>query len=161
MMLLKPCARCGSLIKHGSTYCTTCKPIAMAQVEESRARKLAYKKAKYNKKYNSNRDPKYGAFYRSKEWKMTSRAKLQSTEYKCEAKLEGCTGLAVEVHHETPIKTEEGWAKRLEWSGLKSVCMSCHNKLDGKNFGRRKDPNVLDMKEIARGCAEKFSASER
>lgn len=147
-MLLKVCSRCGKLIPHGSTYCDTCKPIAMAQMEENRARKQAYKKAKYNKQYNKARDPKYGAFYRSKEWKATSRAKLQSTNYKCEAKLEGCAGLAVEVHHEKPIKTEEGWNERLEWSGLKSVCISCHNKLDKKNFGRRKDPNVLDIREI-------------
>ena len=147
-MLFKPCSRCGSLIPHGQTYCPTCKPIAMAQMAEAIERKREYKRAKYNKRYNATRDPKYGAFYRSKEWKTTSRAKLQSTGYKCEAKLEGCTNLAVEVHHMKPIKTEEGWASRLEWSGLRSVCMSCHNKLDGKNFRRRKDPNVLDVKEI-------------
>ena len=147
-MVMKPCARCGELIQYGPIYCSKCKPIVMAQVEEAIAKKQAYKRAKYNKKYNSNRDPKYGAFYRSKEWKMTSREKLRSTGFKCEAKLEDCTHIAVEVHHVKPLKTEEGWNERLEWSGLRSVCMNCHNKLDGKNFRRRKDPNVLDLKEI-------------
>ena len=149
-MLLKPCARCGSLIQHGSTYCPICKPIAMAQTEEAIERKRAYKRAKYNKQYNQQRDPKYAAFYRSKPWKMTSKAKLQSVNWKCEAKLEGCHGIATEVHHEKPIKTEEGWELRLEWSNLTAVCIACHNKLDKKNFRRRKDPNVLDMKEIIR-----------
>lgn len=147
-MLLKPCSRCGKLIQYGGTYCPECKPIAIAQMEENMAKKQAYKKAKYNKGYK--RDPKYLNFYRSKAWKQTSRAKLSDVMYRCEAKLEGCTHLAVEVHHIKPIQTEEGWNERLEWSNLEAVCTSCHNRRHVNRFKRNNDPDVLDMKEIIR-----------
>jgi hypothetical protein len=49
-------------------------------------------------RYNSRRDPKYLTFYNiSKDWKRQSRAKLESVQYKCEAKLSGCQLYAVEV----------------------------------------------------------------
>ena len=58
---------------------------------------------KRNKQYNSKRDPKYTVFYASKPWKLTSRKKPEDVDYKSEAKLEGCTKMAVEVHHIKPI----------------------------------------------------------
>lgn len=146
-MLLKACPRCKRMIPHGLPYCAECAPIAAAQRAEAQERKAEHKRQKYNQKYNRRRDPKYTAFYLSKEWKITSRTKLQQAKYKCEAKLEGCQGLAVEVHHIKALKTPEGWERRLDWDNLQAVCTACHNKLD-KRFGAKAEPGVLDMREI-------------
>ena len=149
-MALHPCPRCKSLIPVGIAYCDTCRPVAEAQATEAIERRQAYKRAKYNKAYNQRRDSKYLTFYRSKEWRLLSRTKLQDCGYKCQAKLEGCKGLAVEVHHVKPIKTEEGWDERLEWDNLMGVCVACHNVLDGKTFKKKSEPGVIDLKTLKR-----------
>lgn len=148
-MLLKACPRCKRMIPHGLSYCAECAPIAEAQRAEARERKAEYKRKQYNKKYNRQRDPKYLAFYRSKEWKITSRTKLQQASYKCQAQLPGCTTLAVEVHHIKPIQTAEGWDLRLDWDNLEPLCTACHNARH-QRFKTKKDDGVLDMREIAR-----------
>ena len=148
-MLWKACPRCKKIIPHGLPYCATCAPLAEAEREAKRERKAEYLRKKYQRKYNSKRDPKYIAFYRSKEWKATSRAKMADAHYKCEAKLAGCTTIAVEVHHVKPIQTDEGWHERLEWDNLKAVCIACHNTLhDRFKSWRKKDDGALDMREI-------------
>lgn len=149
-MALHPCPRCRQLIPVGVQYCDNCRPAAEAQAAEAIERRRAYKVAKYNKEYNRRRDPKYLTFYRSKDWKVTSRAKLQACSYKCEAKLDGCKGLAVEVHHIKPLKTPEGWDQRLDWDNLMGVCIACHNVLDGKTFKKKNEPGVIDMRTITR-----------
>lgn len=146
-MLLKACPRCKRMIPHGLPYCADCATIAEAQRAEAQRRRAEYKRRKYNQKYNRQRDPKYLAFYRSKEWKITSRTKLQQAEYKCQAKLPGCTRLAVEVHHIKPIQTAEGWDLRLAWENLEPVCTACHNSRH-QRFKQKKDDGVLDMREI-------------
>lgn len=151
MAPLKACPRCRKLIPHGLPYCEVCTPIAEAERKAKQERKAEYLAKKYNRAYNAKRaqeDPKYRQFRNSKPWKMTSRAKLQACGYKCEAKLEGCHRIACEVHHIKPLKTPEGWEKRLDWYNLQGVCTACHNVLDGKKFRRKNDPNVLDMREI-------------
>ena len=151
MAVYKACPRCGKIILHGLPYCPDCAPIAEAERQAKRARRAEYLARKYNKAYNARRaqdDTKYRRFRNSKEWRATSRAKLQACGYKCEAGLEGCKRIACEVHHIKPIKTEEGWDKRLDWSNLMGVCIACHNKLDGKTGRKKKDLGVLDMKEI-------------
>ena len=142
-MLLKACPRCKRMIPHGQPYCAECAPIVEAQRAEAQERNAAYKR----RKYNSQRDPKYLTFYRSKEWKITSRAKLQDAGYKCQAKLPGCQHLAVEVHHTKPIQTAEGWELRLDWDNLEPVCTSCHNGRH-ERFKKPSDDGVLDMREI-------------
>ena len=152
-MALHPCPRCNRLVPVGVSYCEACRPEAEAQAQEAMERRRAYKLARYNQNYNRRRnldDPKYRRFRNSKEWKRTSRAKLQECGYKCEANLEGCTRRAVEVHHIKPLKTEEGWNNRLEWSNLMGVCISCHNVLDGKTFRKKAEPGVIDLKTLER-----------
>lgn len=146
-MVLKPCPRCKRMIPHGWAYCPDCAPIAAAQRAEAQDRKAEYKRKQYNKKYNRQRDPKYLTFYRSKEWKITSRSKLQQAGYKCQARLQGCTHLAVEVHHIKPIQTDEGWDLRLDWDNLEPVCTACHNGRH-QRFKTKKEDGVLDMREI-------------
>ena len=143
-MTYKPCPRCKRLIPAGTSYCTDCKPLAEAALEEAREHNARLRQ----KQYNRRRDPKYLTFYRSKAWRATSKSKLQACGYKCEAKLEGCGRIACEVHHIQPLKTPEGWEKRLEWANLMGVCIQCHNILDGKNFGRKKDDDVIDLRTI-------------
>lgn len=147
-MAYHPCPRCGRLVPVGVSYCMDCKPQAEQQAMEAMERKRAYKRAAYNREYNRRRDPKYTAFYNSKEWRTLSRARLQACRYKCEARLDGCTRRAVEVHHVKPIKTADGWDQRLEFAGLIGVCINCHNILDGKTFKQRRDPGVIDMSTI-------------
>ena len=150
-MAYKHCPRCRALIPAGAGYCETCKPLAEAEALAAMERRYEHKRKKYNREYNQRRDPKRLAFYRSKEWRATSKAKLSDAGYRCEARLEGCTGLAVEVHHVQPLRTPEGWARRLEWDGLQAVCINCHNILDGKTFKRREDPGVIDLRAFRGG----------
>ena len=140
----KQCPGCGRMIPYGTGYCDACRPRA----EQRRAEAIAAQ----NRRYNSGRDPKYVRFYRSKEWRTISAAKLNGRR-ECEAQFDGCAGFACEVHHIKPIKTHEGWAERLEWGNLMSVCVSCHNKLDGKwgRAARRDSANndgVIDLAEL-------------
>lgn len=149
-MHIKPCPRCKRMIPYGPTYCPDCQPIVEAERLEAMERKAALRAKKYNREYNKKRDPKYAAFYRSKPWRMTSRAKLQQCGYKCEARLDGCGKIASEVHHIKPLKTPEGWEQRLEWSNLMGVCIQCHNILDKKNFKRKEDEGVIDLRTVER-----------
>ena len=147
-MLMKPCPRCRRMIAYGLSYCSICRPIAEAERAAAKEHRTEQLRKRYNRAYNQRRDPKYAAFYRCKEWRTMSRAKLQACGYRCEAKLEGCKGLACEVHHKIPIKTEDGWDQRFEWDGLMGVCVACHNILDNKNFKPRQQPGVIDLKNI-------------
>lgn len=149
-MALHPCPRCKTLIQVGVQYCESCRPLADAQAQEAMERKRAYKQRRYAQQYNARRDPKYLAFYRSKDWRLLSRTYLQRAGYKCQAKLEGCKGLAVEVHHIKPIQTPEGWDLRLDWDNLEAVCTSCHNARHGGRWKKQKPDGVIDMREIAR-----------
>lgn len=145
-MAMKPCPKCKSLIPCGLSYCPACKPIAEAEWEAANEHNAKLRQRVYNRK----RDPRYLTFYRSKAWRLTSKEKLRQINYKCEARLDGCGGIACEVHHIKPLKTPEGWDRRLDWSNLMGVCIQCHNILDGKNFGRPKDDGVIDLRTITR-----------
>lgn len=150
VVLVKACPRCKKLIHHGAPCCAECLPIVTAAREEKRQRKAEYLKKQYNRNYNRRRDPKYVQFYRSKDWKATSKAKLTAAGWRCEARLEGCTGLAVEVHHIKPIQTDEGWNLRLEWNNLEALCTACHNGRHPEKGKRKRDTDVLDMREVMR-----------
>lgn len=119
-MLLKACNRCGILISYGSAYCSTCGPIVQ---EEREARRREYN-LESNRRYNKTRDPKYGRFYNSSEWRILSRTRLQRDGYKCVK----CGQIASEVDHIKPIQTPDGWELRLDYDNLQSLCLDCHNK---------------------------------
>lgn len=128
-MLLKSCKRCGNLIPYGSVYCSSCLPIVLAEREE-RLREL---KKEGNRRYNKKRDPKYIRFYRSSEWKILSRKRLQDDGYKCVK----CCKMASEVDHIKPIQTDEGWEHRLDYDNTQSLCLDCHNAKHNR-FKKRK-----------------------
>lgn len=119
-MLMKKCAMCSKFIPYGKKYCDDCK-LKAEEIERER-------KAQSSKVYNAKRDKKYIKFYRSKEWKMLSRTRLQNDKYKCRV----CGGLATEVDHIEPIQTEKGWIKRLDYSNTQSLCTRCHNIKHGR-----------------------------
>lgn len=144
MAIMKPCPRCKRMIPHGLAYCPDCAPIREAELEQIRERNAQRKAQQYNRR----RDPKYLTFYRSKDWKAQSRARLQACGYRCEARLPGCQGLAVEVHHIKPIQTQEGWDKRLDWENLEAVCVSCHNGRHPEKFRKASDGGVVDLRTI-------------
>lgn len=118
-MLLKACNRCGKIITYGSVYCADCGPIVEAERE---ARRIEYSKAS-NRRYNAKRDPKYGRFYNSIDWRTLSLKRLQDDGYKCVK----CGKIASEVDHIKPIQTPEGWELRLDYDNLQSLCLECHN----------------------------------
>lgn len=150
-MAVHPCPRCNKLIPTGVAYCDACKPIAERQAAEAIERRAELRQKKYNAKYNQRRDPKYMQFYRSKDWRTLSRVKLQAAAYKCEAKLEGCTRLAVEVHHTQAIQTPEGWDRRLEWDNLEAVCTNCHNRRhDRFKCKKQATDGIIDLRTIKR-----------
>lgn len=129
-MLLKACNRCGNLIPYGAPYCNACKPIVQAEKE---ARIQAAKK-RNNRTYNANRDPKYGRFYNSAEWRMLSARRLQDDGYRCVL----CHGIASEVDHIIEIKTPEGWERRLDYDNTRSLCHGCHDERHGRFVGKDK-----------------------
>ena len=131
---------------YGPSYCKDCAPIVQAEIEAIKERNLKKKM----QLYNSRRDPKYLTFYRSSDWRKQSRAKLESVQYICEARLGGCQHYACEVHHIKPIQTKEGWDKRLEWENLEAVCTACHNGRHPEKFKRQNDDGVIDLKNIKR-----------
>ena len=145
-MVMKPCPRCKRLMPYGMAYCKDCAPIVKEEIEAIKERNLKKKM----QMYNSRRDPKYLTFYRSKDWRRQSRAKLESVQYRCEARLNSCQGLATEVHHIKPIQTDEGWDKRLEWENLEAVCTSCHNGRHPEKSRGKEIDGVIDLRNIKR-----------
>lgn len=132
---MKLCARCQKLIQAPNRYCDECKVKVEKQIEEY--------KQKSNSRYNRQRDEKYSKFYNSKAWRTLSK-KYITKHYLCEecqneAKLknEHTICLAEEVHHIQPIKTPEGWERRLDWNNLKALCHTHHDIAEGRFKGRR------------------------
>lgn len=119
-MLYNQCKHCGNPVRYPSRVCEAC-----TDKEEQRQEELLRRR---NRKYNSQRSPKYKRFYNSIEWRQLSAAYMQDRRYQCEQ----CNGLATEVHHIKPIQTSEGWKLRFDWDNLMSVCVTCHNKLHGR-----------------------------
>lgn len=128
-MLLKECGRCRKLIVYGKTYCDDCRPIVEAMREE----RLKQTRRQSNKRYNQKRDVKYIRFYRSSEWKMLSRKRLQDDRFRCVK----CNSIASEVDHITAIQTDDGWERRLDYDNLQSLCISCHNAKHNRFKTRR------------------------
>ena len=143
-MIMKPCPRCKRMMPYGPAYCKESTPIVQAEIEAIKERNLKKK----TQRYNSRRDSKYLTFYRSKDWKRQSRAKLESVGYKCEAKLSRCQTYAVETHHIIPIQTPEGWDKRLEWDNLEAVCTACHNLRHPEKLQRQQEDGVIDLRTL-------------
>lgn len=147
--VVKPCPRCHKFIPSGLAYCPDCKAVVEAEREQAKERREATRRTKYNRAYNAKRDPKYTKFYNSKAWRVTSKAKLQAVNWKCEGHLhENCTGLACEVHHKIPIQTPEGWDKRLDWDNLEALCTVCHNVRHPEKFKKPKDDGVIDLRTM-------------
>ena len=130
-MLLKSCCRCGNLYPYnGGSYCSTCKPIVLAEIEARRAES----KRESNKRYNKTRDPKYVRFYNSPEWRTLSAKYTQDKGYRCEI----CKAMATQVHHRKAIQTPEGWELRLDYNNLELLCTTCHNNRH-ERFKKRKN----------------------
>ena len=143
MSVLHPCPRCKKLIPVGQRYCAACAPVAAEEHRERRREEMG--------RYNRSRDPKLTRFYNSGVWRNLSAARLDMYP-RCEAGLDDCQGTACEVHHKKPLRTPEGWAERLEWDNLMSVCTRCHNKLDAK-WGKVREKNsgdrgVIDLSSL-------------
>ena len=130
LVLLKECRRCRSYIQYPATYCSICLPI----VEEERARRRVDTKRVVDSRYNKTRDKKYLRFYNSPEWRRLSTQYMVDVAYRCER----CKRIATEVHHIQPIQTPDGWDRRLDYTNLKALCISCHNKEHGRFKGKTK-----------------------
>ena len=139
-MLLKQCARCGKPVAYPAKYCEQCKPI----VEEQQATNAKLSKRRYNKQYDAKRNPDHVKFYNSNEWRLLKERKLQSAKYKCEDCMslyrQGLiqlkdVKLATEVHH--VIELTEDFSKRFEWSNLKALCHTHHNKMHHRYMAKK------------------------
>lgn len=127
MALMSPCLGCGRLVPYGASRCEECaRKLGERSAESSRERERARRKAR-----EADADPKYRAFYRSKEWRALSASVLSRASFVCE----DCGGLACEVHHEPSIKTEGGWDRRLDAGCLHPLCTRCHNARHAR-FGK-------------------------
>lgn len=118
-MILKICPSCLRPTTIQSGHCPDCLPAALQEQKQTRS-------ASARKSY-AKRDKKLVAFYKSREWIELCRGLMSLYNYQCQAKHEGCTGIAVEVHHIIPLDTPEGWARRLDPTNCIIVCLNCHN----------------------------------
>ena len=130
-MLMKSCARCGTLIPYGQRYCSVCAPIMAERLEEMKRERAK----KYNREYNATRSKQYTTFYRSRDWIKLARWYMQTRQYKCE----DCGKLATEVHHIQAIQTPEGWERRLDQTNLAALCTACHNERHKRFKSKRKN----------------------
>jgi|SRR5699024_9662790 len=89
---------------------------------------------KFNRNYDKKRDPKITAFYKSRQWERFRRTVLAEYHYLCQYK--DCNNTANIVHHIVEVK--EDWSKRFERSNCIPVCHSCHEKIHGNRFSKRK-----------------------
>ena len=115
-MLSHACPGCGKLIPYGMPRCPKC-------ADELSLRILSRKRSGTHYV-----DPKLKAFYASKAWRDMSVATLAAAMYRCQ----DCGGIAVEVHHEMPISTPEGWLHRFDPDHIVALCTKCHNARHGR-----------------------------
>jgi 5-methylcytosine-specific restriction protein A len=67
---------------------------------------------------SARKDPAYGRA----DWKRARLACLQQARWRCQLRLEGCTGAATEADH------IHGLASDPQHKHLRAVCKSCHAK---------------------------------
>lgn len=127
-MLTHACPGCGTLVPYGRPRCDSCQAAYDAR-QERRRRDYA---REYEARKGKPDDPKYREFYRSKEWRTLAAVTLRDCGFRCENDGKPghprCGHVACEVHHEPPIRTDEGWAHRLDPAHLHPLCTECHNE---------------------------------
>lgn len=138
-MLMKSCRSCGKLIPYGSARCPTCQK----EYDERMKVQARESKRERDRRYNSKRDPKYRAFYNSKEWKMLSAKTMEAAGYQCArcglklgSKRDDGSIVILEVDHIEPIQSDDGWKRRYDENNLQCLCAQCHNEKHGR-FQRR------------------------
>ena len=111
--------------------------------------------------YNATRRNKEAdRFYHSAAWKRCRASKLAAVpwcEYVRPGESEPCGDPATHVHHLQPIATADGWAKRLDKTGLQSVCVSCHNRAEA-DVARAKLPHVHGLPTFEEDETYRFDA---
>lgn len=116
--MLKKICRCGKVIPYNIKVCDECKP----KIEAERKQNI-----KHYKRTTYERDNKYNKFYKSKEWELSRQVAIARDHALCQDCLQDNKVTPYNtVHHITPIKTEEGWEKRLDIDNLVCLCESCH-----------------------------------
>lgn len=135
-MLTHACPGCGRVVPYGKPLCPSC--------QARRDERLEQRRRDYAREYEARKgrpdDPKYREFYRSREWRALAAATLAGCGFRCEN--DGapghprCRHVACEVHHEPPIRTDEGWAHRLDPAHLHPLCTECHNERHRRFQGR-------------------------
>lgn len=75
---------------------------------------------------------RYNAYINSQEWRSRANQRIRMDEGKCQARLKGCTHVAVQVHHLSydHLGNEPLWE-------LVSVCVECHDQLTAMDRARR------------------------
>lgn len=114
----------------GASRCAECTAKLASERQRDHARE--YRTRRQHEDECSERESR---FYRSKEWRDDARAYAVSVGHRCEE----CGAVGTDTHHVVPIQTDEGWARRLDWSNYRYLCVPCHNKAHGR-FGFRPDP---------------------
>ena len=106
---------CRSCTIPGSSYCKTHLAEAMVRVEERNKERA--------KQYDKQRSIDH-SYYHSKEWRSLRQLVLDDYP-NCQARLDGCKGKAVIVHHK--VKRIDGGSDC--YTNLQAVCRQCHGTL--------------------------------
>lgn len=114
-------------VANGTSLCSDCDRKRLEERKKDRD---------YRKEYldrSATEDKRLRRFYNSKEWRMTSRQYMVEKGHRCEE----CGSIGTDVHHMVPIQTSDGWKRRFDWDNLRLLCVRCHNKAHGREFGAR------------------------
>lgn len=125
----KQCLRCGANLGNVAKDSMSGSKRALLKPfdEELRQRFSADKREAWLQQHQDQRATwwaEYTAYLSSPEWRARRQLVLERDDYRCQARLEGCTLRAVQVHH---VSYEHLHMEPL-WE-LQSVCLVCHDTI--------------------------------
>ncbi len=112
-----------------------CKSLTEEKFCENHQYLVQEQKAERNRYYDKHRrDQQAKRFYNSDEWEAARLDRLTKDNGLCQDCLkEKKITMADMVHHEYPIRTH--WHLRLDTSKMRSLCNSCHARIDHCKLG--------------------------
>jgi 5-methylcytosine-specific restriction endonuclease McrA len=90
--------------------------------------------ARFGARPNNKEGDKYARFYRSRAWRAARFryiAGLKPEQRRCMACGATAREVRLAVDHVVPIKTEEGWARRLDQTNYQILCATDCNLMKG------------------------------
>lgn len=82
----------------------------------------------YHRRHYGQHEGKYQQFYKTTAWRKLSHITLERQPVCVSCLRRGIVKKGDLVDHIQPIRTKEGWQRRLDPSNLQVLCIACHNE---------------------------------